>query len=139
MIYIAINAVAIMTAALASLAFGIGYYRLADRSGAIRFGGGGGGAGGAISMLVIFVAEAWFAAILAGALILAPPEAGQWTKALGSAVIIWIGFVVPVLIVTHRIRERPNRAALIDCGHWLGAMIVQAVVLQMIGLQAPTG
>lgn len=143
MIYIAINAVAILAAALASLAFGIGYYRLADRSGAIRFGGGGGGGGGgageAISMLVIFVAEAWFAAILAGALILAPPEAGQWTMALGSAVIIWIGFVVPVLIVTHRIRDRPNRAALIDCGHWLGAMIVQAIVLQMIGLQAPTG
>ena len=84
-----------------------------------------------------FIAEAWFAAILAGALILAPAKAGSWTMALGSAVVIWIGFVMPALAVTLRYRGLPRRVVALDCGHWLGLMLVQAVVLKLIGLTAP--
>ena len=54
----------------------------------------------------IALAEFWLAAILAGALILAPREAGAWVMALGSTVVIWIGFVVPVLWVTLTSLER---------------------------------
>jgi hypothetical protein len=137
MIYIAINAGAILMATLAGMAFGAAYYRVADRNRAIGLTRNG--AKLATSILLIFVAEFWFASILAGALILAPPEAGRWTMALGSAVVIWIGFVVPALIVTHRLRGMPTREAVTDCGHWLGAMIVQVVVLQSMGLQPPPG
>jgi hypothetical protein len=83
------------------------------------------------------VAQGWFAAILAGALILAPAKAGDWTMALGSAVVIWIGFVVPVSIVTLRARQQRWSAALLDCLYWLVVMLVQAIVLKSWGLVPP--
>jgi len=57
--------------------------------------------------------------------------------ALGTAVVIWIGFVVPVLVVTLSYRGLPRRIVLLDGGHWLGLMLVQAVVLKLVGLTAP--
>ena len=135
MIYIVTNAYAILAATLAGLALGVGYYFLVDR--AVTKSPGDGSAKLTVSAALAFIAEAWFAAILAGALILAPPEAGRWTMAIGSALVIWIGFIVPVLFVTHRYRALSTRAAFIDCGHWLGVIIIQALVLQAIGLQLP--
>lgn len=135
MIYIVTNALAILAATLAGLIFGMGYYLIADRAEAMQ------SAVGSAKLLALvalaFIAESWFAAILAGALILAPPEADSWTMAMGSALIIWIGFIVPVVFVTHRYRALSIRAALIDCGHWLGVIIIQALVLQSTGLQTP--
>ncbi len=135
MIYIVTNAYAILAATLAGLALGVGYYFLVDR--AVTKSPGDGYAKLTVSAALAFIAEAWFAAILAGALILAPPEAGRWTMAIGSALVIWIGFIVPVLLVTHRYRALSTRAALIDCGHWLVVIIIQALVLQTIGLHLP--
>jgi hypothetical protein len=128
MIYIILNALPILAATLAGLAFGAGYYRLVDRSP---------NAASRSLTVVAFAAEFWFASILAGALILAPPEAGKWVMAIGTAVVIWIGFVVPALLVTLRYRGLSARAVLADCGHWLGVVIVHAAVLQSIGLQPP--
>ena len=87
--------------------------------------------------LVAFVAEGWLACILAGALILAPRQAGAWVMSLGSAVIIWIGFVLPVLLVTLRFQGVRFLPAVRDCGLWLVVMLVQAVTLQLIGLHHP--
>ena len=135
MIYVVINAFAILTATLAGLAFGVTYYLLADRP--VTMPSHVGSAKLPALVALAFVAEAWFAAILAGALILAPPEADSWTMAIGSALVIWIGFIVPVVLVTHRYRALMTRAALIDCGHWLGVIIIHALVMQTIGLQMP--
>ena len=133
MIYIVSNAYAILAATLAGLAFGVGYYFLLDR--AAMKSSSDGSAKLTVLAALAFIAEAWFASILAGALILAPPEAGRWTMAIGSALVIWIGFIVPVLLVSHRYRTLTLRTALTDCGHWLGVIIIQALVLQTIGLQ----
>jgi hypothetical protein len=132
-IYIVQNIVPILIATIAGLAFGALYDRL------FRQPRGTGTAAARSTGFVVtsFLAEAWFAAILAGALILAPAKAGNWTMALGTAVVIWIGFVVPVLVVTLSYRELPRRVVLLDCGHWLGLMLVQAVVLKLVGLTAP--
>jgi len=85
----------------------------------------------------LFVAEFWFAAILAGALILAPPKAGPWVMALGTAVVIWIGFVVPALIVTLSARGVRAGGIVRDLGHWLTVMLVEAAVLHGVGLTGP--
>ena len=127
MIYIVLNGAAILSATLAGLLFGVMYFGLIDRS---RI-------GGAASLVLAFVAEAWLCAILAGALILAPPKGSVWTMTLGSAFVIWLGFVVPSLAASYRFRGLPGRAALTDCGYWLGVMLVQAVVLRLIGLVPP--
>jgi len=126
MIYIVLNLIPILVATLAGLAVGAIVYRrrVADR--VLR-----------AALPLAFVAEFWLCAILAGALILAPPRADQWTMALASAFVIWIGFIVPALLVTHRLRGLPTRAALVDCGHWLGTMLVQAAVLKAWGLVPP--
>jgi len=60
-----------------------------------------------------------------------------WTMTLGSAFVIWLGFVVPSIAVSFRFRALPGRAVLIDCGYLLGVMLVQAVVLRLIGLMPP--
>ena len=127
MIYIVINGGAILTATLAGLLFGVLYYGVIDRS---RM-------GGAATLATAFVAEAWLCAILAGALILAPPKGSVWTMTLGSAFVIWLGFVVPSITASYRFRALPGRAVVADCGYWLGVMLVQAVVLRLIGLVPP--
>ena len=78
-----------------------------------------------------------FASILAGALILAPPRGSVWTMTIGSAVVIWLGFVVPSLAASYRMRALPGRTAIVDCGYWLVVMLAQAVVLRVIGLMPP--
>ncbi len=122
MIYIQLNAIAILVATFAGLVAGLAVRR---QRRSIGF------------YLLAFVLQAWFAAILAGALILAPPKAAPWIMATGSAFVIWIGFVVPATIVT--LRQRGISAAVIatDCLYWLVVMVAQAVVLQAIGLVPP--
>ncbi|WBH15124.1 DUF1761 domain-containing protein [Sphingomonas radiodurans] len=130
MIYIVLNAIAIIAATLSGLAFGAAYYGIMRRTHprmTVTLG----------AITTIFLAELWLCAILAGALILAPPKGGVWTMSLGSAFVIWTGFVVPTVIASYRFRAVAMRTALVDCGHWLGVMLVQAVVLRLIGLVAP--
>lgn len=89
-------------------------------------------------VLLAVVAEFWLCCILAGALILAPPQAaGPWTMALASAVVIWIGFVLPTLLVTNGFDRLPARTGLANAAHWLAVMLTQAAVLQAIGLVRP--
>ena len=129
MIYIWLNVLAIVGATGSGLAAGALYHRLFGKR-----------SGGRITpgfLLVAIVAQAWFAAILAGALILAPKQAGIWQMTIGSAVVIWIGFVVPVLAVTHGYRGMKIATIAKDCGYWLSAMLVQVLVLQTIGLVPP--
>lgn len=83
------------------------------------------------------IALFWLASILAGALILAPVDAGPWTVALGTSFIIWIGFVLPALSIALTLRGHRWRANLADATWWLAIMLVQAVVLHSIGLTKP--
>lgn len=135
MSYIGLNALQILAATLAGLAFGAGYHALVGPlDGSTR---GGPSRYTPLFLLTALLAEFWLASILAGALILAPPGAGAWVMAVGSAVVIWVGFVVPVLVVTQRYRDAPARTVALDCGYWLGVMLVQAVVLKALGLAPP--
>lgn len=135
MTYIATNFVAILAATCGGLVVGAVYAVLCRRVSGGRKPGVERGSIGFVFLAAL--AEFWLAAILAGALILAPPGAGAWTMALGSAFIIWIGFVVPVLAVTHRFHGLPARVACLDGAHWLLVMAAQAATLQVIGLAKP--
>jgi len=84
------------------------------------------------------LAEFWLAAILAGALILAPKDqAGPWVMAIGSGVVIWAGFVLPTLLVSQLYRGTPAGHMTRDLGYWLVVMVAQASLLQAIGLIPP--
>lgn len=97
----------------------------------------GGGRGPTALLIVAFVAEFWLASILAGALILAPVQANSWTIAIGTAVVIWIGFVLPVLVVSYSARGLRVPSLAPDSVHWLLVMVAQAAVLNLIGLVRP--
>ncbi len=122
MIYVVQNALPILIAAAFSIALAVIWYRRALPIGAT---------------ITLFVAQAWLAAILAGALILAPPKGGVWTMTIGSAVVIWAGFVAPAIVASYRVRAIAWRRAGQDAAYWLVAMVVQAVVMRLIGLTAP--
>jgi len=124
MIYIWLNAVAILIAAFASLALAIPWYRKPIAPPVV---------------LTLFFANVWLAAILAGALILAPPKGGVWTMTIGSAVVIWAGFVAPALAASYRLRGQSWRTVLADGGYWLVGMLIQAILMRIVGLTAPPG
>ena len=128
--YILLNARPILAATLAGFFLSVAY--------AATGGAGMGGARRTAGLAALaFVAQGWVACILAGALILAPRQAGAWTMALGSAAVIWVGFILPTLVVTLRFRGSRAGAALGDALAWLAIMLVQAAVLQLVGLARP--
>lgn len=132
MIYIWLNAVPIGLATLAALLMGLLYARWGDNAGGRRTNRPGVGL-----LLLATIALAWFAAILAGALILAPPQAPAWVMAIGSAVVIWAGFVLPVVLVSGRFRGVGGGRVVADSVWWLAVMLVQAIVMQAWGLTPP--
>ncbi|OSZ69199.1 hypothetical protein CAP39_10470 [Sphingomonas sp. IBVSS1] len=121
MIYIVINAIPIGIATLLGLLLA----QFVDRPK---------GLGG---WIIALISAGWLCAILAGALILAPPKAPIWIMTLGSAVVIWAGFVVPALATSLSMAgQRWNRIGM-ACLWWLAVMLVEAVVMRLIGLHAP--
>lgn len=134
MIYIWLNAVPITVATLAALLLGLLYARGTRRGGGGRRRGDQPGIG---LLLLSTLALGWFAAILAGALILAPPQAPAWVMAIGSAIVIWAGFVLPVVLVSGRFRGVGGGAVLADALWWLVAMLLMAAIMQAWGLVPP--
>ncbi len=122
MIYILLNAWPISVAAFATLGIGALWYRKAVPT---------------TTLVTMLVAHWWIGAILAGALILAPPKGDVWTMTLGSAFIIWIGFVAPALIASYRLRDIAWSVAAKDILFWLVVMLAQAALMRMIGLVPP--
>jgi hypothetical protein len=127
MIYIWLNLGAILLATAASLAVGAVWLRLAGPRPPITPG----------MCATAFICVWWLAAILAGALILAPEEAPRWAMVLGSPLVIWAGFVLPAVVLVHRLRQLAWRFALSDSLLWLLMMVAQAVILELVGLVPP--
>lgn len=123
MIYIVINAIPIGLATLLALLIG----QFVDRPKGIT------------GWLVALLASAWLCAILAGALILAPPKAPLWVMTVGSAVVIWAGFVVPALATSLLMAGQRWSRIVRACLWWLVVMLVQVVVMRLVGLTPPPG
>ena len=134
MAFAGINYVAVLAAAVAGFVFGAVYYTALgkqwmaaaglkakdiDRKNPVPF-------------IVAGVAQLVLAYMLAGLL----GHIGDVTMrgALISAVFIWVGFIVTTMAVNHRFQGAPVSLTVIDCGHWLGVLLVMAVVLSIIGL-----
>jgi len=50
-----------------------------------------------------------------------------------SALMVWVGFIVTSQIVNHRFQGKPWSLTLIDCGHWLGVLLLQGIVIGWVG------
>ena len=51
-----------------------------------------------------------------------------------SAFCIWLGFIATTLVVNHQFQMQKAALTLIDCGHWLGVMLIQGAVLGFFGV-----
>lgn len=54
--------------------------------------------------------------------------------ALFSAFLLWFGFIATTQLVNHQYSIRPFSLTIIDSGHWLGVMLIQAAVMALMGL-----
>lgn len=127
MIYIVLNLVPILLATLLGLAIGYGWH-MAERSGQPLARG---------TIILAALGEFWLASILAGALILAPAKADPWVMAVGSAVVIWAGFVLPATAISLAHRGVRWGGVTSEAIHWLVVMTAQAVLMKLIGLVPP--
>ena len=82
--------------------------------------------------IIAAVAHLVMAFILAGIII----HVGDPTvrRALISAILIWIGFIATSMSVNHAFQGTFGRLTLIDSGHWLMVLIVQAVIFGLMGV-----
>jgi hypothetical protein len=127
MIYIWLNIGPILLATAAGLLVAFLFYRLTRV--AIR--------PSPVLRATALLSHAWLAAILAGALILAPPEAPPLVMALLTPVVIWAGFSLPLLTLTAEVRGGGLRQGLADSLQWVLVMLAQAAVLTAAGLVPP--
>ncbi|MBY0447435.1 MAG: hypothetical protein K2P95_01995 [Hyphomonadaceae bacterium] len=130
--YILRNAVPILAASAAGLLVSIAYHFLPGA----KAGGMAGRTDPPLLLATAALMQLWLCCILAGALILAPTDqgAGPWTMALGSAVVIWIGFIAPVIATSYAYRGVGRDLAFKDALAWLLVMLTQAAVLRWIGM-----
>ena len=87
-----------------------------------------------VPFVISFVLEFVMAYVLATLFM----HIAKGTPALGEAIagafFLWLGFVITTLTVNHRYGMQPWSLTLIDGGHWLGVLVIQAAVMALIGL-----
>jgi hypothetical protein len=52
-----------------------------------------------------------------------------------SAAFLWLGFVIPTMVVNYAFHGAKRALSLIDGGHWLGVLLVQGAVLGWWGVR----
>ena len=76
-----------------------------------------------VSLLAEFVMAYLLASMIGGASLMA---------ALKAAGLLWLAFVATTLTVNNAYRAAPYKLSLIDAGHWLGVLLLQALVLTLV-------
>ena len=84
--------------------------------------------------IISFVLEFIMAYVLAVLLLHTSDGAFSLGSALMAAFILWLGFVFTTQTVNHRYSMKPWSLSVIDGGHWLGVLLVQALVMAVMGL-----
>lgn len=143
MVFAGLNPSAIALAALAAWLFGAFYYgllgriwqRAGDFSEEQRARLAAGPKANVGAYLTTLLAEGVMAWVLAGVIGHLGP--GQVTLRNGviSALFIWAGFVMTVLVVTNAHAGRKNLLTAIDLGHWLGVLLIIGGVIGAMGLE----
>ena len=135
-----LNYLAIMTAAIVSFAFGGVWYNVFSRQWMEAVGmppervKERGGVG---LYVLAFVAQLVMAWMLAGILLhlsrggLAPTI---W-HGLVSGAFIWLGFVIPTMVVNYAFHGARHSLTLIDGGHWLAVLLLQGAILGWWGMR----
>lgn len=91
-----------------------------------------------VSLVALFVMATVLAAVL-GNVASVPPDSAEGVSpavglgdALKTAVLLWVGFVLTSMAVNHAYQGARRSLTVIDGGHWLGVLLVQAAVLSLV-------
>lgn len=133
-----LNFMAIMLAAGASFIFGGVWYGVLSRpwmeAAGISMDDIKSSSNGAIVPYAItFLAQLVMATVLAAVIVMAAGATPGLADALGTAAVMWLGFVATSLLVNHTFQMQSRLLTLIDAGHWLGVLLIQGGVLAGIG------
>ncbi|MDJ0894368.1 MAG: DUF1761 domain-containing protein [Alphaproteobacteria bacterium] len=79
------------------------------------------------------VAQLVMAYMLAGLMLHIGADGISLRAGLFSAPLIWVGFVLPAMVVNHRYQGQKGALTLIDAAHWLGVLLIQGVVIGQFG------
>ncbi len=86
----------------------------------------------AVPMAIAIVAQVVMAYTLASLLALSSGETLSVGAALGIAFTVWLGFVMTAMVTNHRFGGARWSLTVIDGAHWLGVLVVQALVLALL-------
>lgn len=84
--------------------------------------------------IISFILEFVMAYMLAVLLMHTAPDGFSFGSALTAAFFLWLGFIFTTQTINHRYHFRPWSLTIIDCGHWLGVMLVMSAVMAIMGL-----
>jgi hypothetical protein len=131
----------VLLAAVASFVFGGVWYNLFSRQWMEAVGMSPEpvrGERGTIGLYVLaLVAQLVMAWMLAGALhhLSLGGLAPGIRTGLISAALIWLGFVVPTMVVNYAFHGAKRALSLIDGGHWLGVLLIQGAIIGWWGVR----
>ncbi len=141
MTFAGVSYLAIVVAAVAAWLAGAGWYMVFGKTWMAAIGTTPekmqemrGQPGAFLPFIYAFVAELVMAWALAG--ILGHLGPGQVTVRNGaiSALFLWLGFVIPTMLVNNSFAHRDWRLMLIDGGHWLVVLVLMGVIIGAIGV-----
>jgi hypothetical protein len=131
-----LNPWAVLLAAASSFVFGGVWYGALSRpwmeaAGLDERGDRGAGGPSPLPFVITLIAQVLMAWMLAG-IILHLSRSGvpaSIRNGLVSGFFIWFGFIATTQVVNHQFQMQKATLTLIDCGHWLGVMVIQGAIL----------
>ena len=88
----------------------------------------------ALPFILSFAGLLVMAYVLAG--IIGHLGPGQVTVRNGliTAAFVWVGFIVTTHTINHAFQGARPVLTFIDCGHWLGVLLIQGAIIGLIGI-----
>ena len=129
-----INILGVVVATFASFAFGAGYYTILGRAWLEASGKTEDEVKQertATPFITSFIGLVVMAIVISSQFL--PEKMGFETAstqyAIHVALLIWVGFIVTSMATNNAFQGAKPRLTLIDAGHWLGVVVIQAVIL----------
>jgi hypothetical protein len=140
MAFAGLNLLAVLVAAIASFLFGGVWYGIFSRQwlAAVNFEektrNSAAWRVSAVPLIIALLAQLLMAYVLAG--VIGHLGVGQVTvrNSIISAAIVWAGFVMTTLVVSHSFQGAKRALTFIDGGHWLGVLLIQGAVIGWLGV-----
>jgi Protein of unknown function (DUF1761) len=137
MTFLDVNFLAILAAAVASFLFGGLWYGVLSKRwmAAANMTEQDVKSGSAMPFVISFIGGLIMAYVMSGLLWHVAKGNPSIRGAMISAAFIWLGFVITTLATNHAYQKQKRALTVIDGGHWLGVLLIQAIVLAYLGVK----